>query len=371
MTSLVSRGALGRAIEAHLEGGSNVLASLVLEGELSERLLDGELERSGTPCVSNVFPMRRACERVPPGLLRALYAVPVHEDPRSGLVEVAALDPSDPHVRAELSYHLGAPIRLVRAPLGLLREALRALERRPSSAPVRPVERRVTPAYLSLPDIADAAGVPVLRHGSDRPIPLVRPRTALTRGADGEESDNEPIPLLSHPPPARETGEVPYALEAPRGPFPDPSPLLAAIDRAESRDEVLDLLLNGVAMVAARAAIFVVRKGEVRCFRAPEGREDDPAFRELVVPLSAPSVFATSAATGHYLGPVPKTAVHAGLGAIRGDVAVVPVRAKGALAAFLYAEAVGDSMIGTKRMIDLARVAGEAFTRLVQRGARA
>src|SRR5688500_15576251 len=77
--------------------------------------LERELARADLPSIELVRPLATQVSLLPPGLCQRLGVVPVHRDPRSGRVDVAVLDPLDPHLLAELEFHLDAPVRLLRA----------------------------------------------------------------------------------------------------------------------------------------------------------------------------------------------------------------------------------------------------------------
>jgi predicted DNA repair protein MutK len=114
-----------------------------------------------------------------------------------------------------------------------------------------------------------------------------------------------------------------------------------------------------------------VRKGDYHGWRCNEAMADVTTFREVRIPGELPSVLATAAATGFYLGPVPKTAAHATLlkllGGVAVEIAATPVRVEGKLAMIVLLDDLGDSMLATKRAEELGRLAGEALGRIVQR----
>ncbi|MCS6898703.1 MAG: hypothetical protein RMJ98_03110 [Myxococcales bacterium] len=342
---------------------ARLLSDLRLPGSQS---LEDELAKSDAPFVRTVAPVTRLVEALPSGLCRALLALPIRQDVLTRTVDVATFDPRDPHVAREFGYHLQTPIRLIRAPLTALEEALRRLEEsRPLPEPPRPAQDRVarrTPPYLLRSQIEATAGsIPQLRVPSEPPIPLVRRSESLpvnnSMGALRSSTDRPSGPFSPH---------------APRGPFPDPSPLYDAIRHATSRDEVIDLLLNGLAMLAGRTGTFVVRKTEYQGWRCNETLADPEAFRGIRIPTDVPSIFATAAATGFYLGPLPANSVHAELlsvmGGIASEVAVSPLRVQGRLALLLFLDDIGDTMLATRRAEELGRVAGERLSRLVRGG---
>lgn len=328
--------------------------------------IEEELAKIDAPFVRTVAPVTRLVETLPPGLCRVLLALPVRQDILTRTVDVATFDPRDQHIEREFGYHLQAPIRLIRAPLAAIEEALRRLEE-PTPAPEAPrppppdrVARR-TPPYLLRSQIEAAANsVPQLRAPSERPIPLVR----RTEGVPVSSAAVQSLRSTTQ----RPIG--PFSAGAPRGPFPDPGPLYDAIRGAANRDEVIDLLLNGLAMLAGRAGTFVVRKSEYQGWRCNEALAHGETFREVRIPADVPSIFATAAATGFYLGPLPPNAIHAELlgvmGGIAGEVAVSPLRVEGRLALLLFLDDIGDTMLATRRAEELGRVAGEALGRMVR-----
>ena len=153
-------------------------------------------------------------------------------------------------------------------------------------------------------------------------------------------------------------------------PFADTSGVLAALRNAGSRDEVLELVLAGSLTVAGRAALFIVKKGGyVGWMGSPElgGRR---ALESVLVPIDAASIIDRAVREDLYLGPIPVDATHAMLGALftvpMREIAIVPVRVSGKTAVVILADRLGDTMLGTRRLEELARAAGDAFARIVR-----
>jgi hypothetical protein len=407
---VVQRDEAQRALFTHMTRGVPLLRALLESGAVTPRALDDELARTELPELRTVVPVLRLLESLPAGVCKALQAMPVRLDALTGTVDVATVDPFNRHVEQEFAHLLRAPIRLIRAPLAALDDAFRKLEQAEEGPSTRerptppPRASRRTPAYLTRPDldaeVPQRPGVPQLRRPvSEIPIPLVRrspteagrhsalppaPRLPVFHGlpgahdgaenegrqSDGEQRDAEAVPRTTT---ARPPGAThgPFSSRAPHGPFPDTGPLLDAIRASRSRDEIIDLLLNGLAMVAGRVGAFVVRKGDYHGWRCNEAMADVTTFREVRIPGELPSVLATAAATGFYLGPVPKTAAHATLlkllGGVAVEIAATPVRVEGKLAMIVLLDDLGDSMLATKRAEELGRLAGEALGRIVQR----
>ena len=97
---------------------------------------------------------------------------------------------------------------------------------------------------------------------------------------------------------------------------------------------------------------------------------DRSALQTVLVPLEETSVFDRAIREDVYLGPILYDEVHAPLLRIlrkpSRDVAVVPIRVSGRTAVVIIADELGDTMIGTRRLEELARAAGDAFGRIVR-----
>ncbi|MCC6559498.1 MAG: hypothetical protein IT372_41810, partial [Polyangiaceae bacterium] len=186
---LITAGAVSQAeVEAALLlsvlRGISFPRALVDRGAISERALEDELDRRGGLALRQVVGSRELFARLPRAMCRRLAAVPTRHDPSSGAVDVAAADPLDSHVPAEIGFHLGLPVRILRAPISAVEEAIRALalgEREPPAARAR--LRRVTPA---VPHGAPQSTIPP-PPSDDMPIPLVR------RASHAGEEPSEPV----------------------------------------------------------------------------------------------------------------------------------------------------------------------------------
>src|SRR5262249_11107008 len=126
---------------------------LLDRGAVTERGLEEELERLGGLALRQVAGASEIWARLPRAMCRRLAALPTRMDPATGSVEVAAPDLLDTHVGSESGFHLGVPIRVLRAPIAAVEEAIRRLElddtdargATPAADRVRP--RRVTPPF--------------------------------------------------------------------------------------------------------------------------------------------------------------------------------------------------------------------------------
>ncbi len=483
---LLSTGAIAaRDVEAALYlsvvRGVSIARALVDRGVLSERVLEDELSRRAGLPLRQVHPAADIVEKLPRGMCRMLAAVPLRFDTVSGATEIAAVDPLDGHVAAEFMFHLGTPIRVQRATMSSIEEAIRRMELAEGGISSR--SRRRTPAFPhGAPDTVPPSPPPSKPSPDEQPIPLVRrlsapgtptfpdgslpgfaledaeaeapsapeesepPRAPLLTAADdvdahprlapladpsharrstellagGEEEEARPpgrrkvlqsapdVPTTSFPsapPPsagaplseAPATEPDPFALHPafeeeptpidPEAPLPSGPPpatiprtpdagwspslpeLLDLIGRARGRDDLLELILRAVTLIAQRAAVFVVRR-EGFC-----GWSCNPAFgpeedlRRVVIPTAQPSIFATSAAAGFYLGPIPRTPVHAALLSVLGraspDVAVYVAKARGRPTIVIVADQLDDTLLGTRALGEIAKRAGEALTRIL------
>lgn len=228
--------------------------------------------------------------------------------------------------------------------------------------------------------------------GTQRPPPLVDPKgSALGEGyavdaghfrqivevnermrhAETASSAPRPMPIASFipgPPPLPAGGA--FAAYAPQVPFADIGGILAALRAAGSRDEVLELVLTGARMVAFKVALFVAKRGGYLGWACTPEFGDRTALQSIMVPGESGSVLDEAVRDGLYLGPIRLDEVHAPIlhimrGASR-DVAVVPIRVAGKTAVVMIADELGDTMLATRRLEELSRAAGEAFTRIVR-----
>ena len=93
-------------------------------------------------------------------------------------------------------------------------------------------------------------------------------------------------------------------------------------------------------------------------------------LQQISIPADSPSILAIGATNGSYLGRVPLSEPHVALLRVMGsasrDVAVAPVRVFGRPTVLILADDLGESMIATRRMEELAQVAGDALARIVR-----
>ncbi len=178
---------------------------LLDRGAIGERVLEEELERVGGLGLRQVAGSADLVARLPRAMCRRLAALPTRADPATGVVDVAAADPLDAHVASEFGFHLGVPIRVLRAPIGAVEEAIRRLELDDTSAVVEQArQRRVTPPF---PHGAPQSSIPPPVY-DEAPIPLVRkapgaelgpPLAPVPRPAATDATPTRPTPRPKTP----------------------------------------------------------------------------------------------------------------------------------------------------------------------------
>jgi hypothetical protein len=181
-------------------------------------------------------------------------------------------------------------------------------------------------------------------------------------------------------PPSEVTPTPPAPLAPPRAAPPKPvgalppqalsvSSLLPLLAEATTRDEVVRLALRGLLLMAQRVAVFAVRREGFHGWACNADFGDLDALRALTIRQEQPSVLATAAVTGLYLGPIPATPAHNGLIQIMkqrsSEVAVSTVRVGGRPAMILLADELRDPGQATRSMEELSRALGDALTRLL------
>ncbi len=379
-------------------------------GPVLAQLLERELARSSTPVIRTVRAVPELVALLPIGLCSHLLAVPVRQDARTSTVDVAVVDPLDDHVAAEFVFHLGAPVRILRAPLAELLAALENLPDMPIAPQVVPAPRTVpregTPAFgmravasdgrkrtrtqprglsKSEPPPRAPESRPPEARGSEPPIPLVRrsisngrwPRRGKTNPGVGEAAtpaievmqDEAGDPVIGlfrskAPPPNDDVPESDASLRA----QDDFGLSLIALAEADSPDAVARRLVGGMATVAQRVVVLATRGASY------DGRTGNVAspqrIRALRIPAASTSVLSQAVEAGFYLGPLPLTPVHAELFELLGDsseIYVVPVIVSGRSVLMVVAAGFASSFEATGRADRLAKAAGEALELILRR----
>ncbi len=214
-----------------------------------------------------------------------------------------------------------------------------------------------------------------LENALERVIFLREPTTLIPPPAESvpPPPNTEPRPptFPSVPPPPG----VPLVVRRsqpppPAGFYADAGAILAGLRAARDRDGVLELLLAGTRAVARKVALFIVKRDEFVGWSCTPELGEPALVREIVVATDAQSVLSYAATHGAYLGPLQETATHAHLLRVMGtasrDVAVTSVQVFGRATVMVLADDLGETMIATRRMEELAQAAGEALTRIVR-----
>jgi hypothetical protein len=414
LTEVISSTTLARALFASITQDTALPRVLFEMRALDPERLDIELSRVDAPRLRSVVPVKELMDRLPPGLCRRLLAVPVRRDAMTGTVDVAVADARDPHAAQEIGYWLDAPVRIIRAPMSAIEDALRRSvpppPRQPSLRPPVSVRRpSVTPAAMSAPSPVFPRPAPVpggvpAKGESDIPIPLTRVadepepmllvRGTMTGGlelptdlepaielsrmrpasvpppsyAPDTERDRAVPSIIPGPPPITKRG--PYSAAASSQPLADVGSTIAALRVAYDRDEVLDLLLSGARTFARKAAVFVAKQHGFVGWTCSREFGDESALQQIVIDADEPSVLATASLEGFYLGPMRADDVHAPILAVMGgatrDVAAAPVKVANRTAVILLCDELADTMLGTRRLDELVRAAGEALERILR-----
>jgi hypothetical protein len=344
--------------------------------------VDQELSRSELPSVLTVRASPELFARLPAGMCKRLLAVPVHVDPRSGRIDVAAVEPLDPHVAQEFGYHLGQPIRVLQASREAVHGALERLQQR-TKVSVLPPEKAAS-------SLGSDAPIPLVKAEpsarSDAPIPLVRRSMVPARapsavpprsGAPGAVPEAEGVALSwrSKPPPKDLVANVATQADArpKRTSLPTPAAVMPTprerLEAAASPDDVLAVLRDGLSPAAS--IVFAVKNASFDGRVASASVEQRAAVKQISLLSHQPSVLETALKSGFYLGPIPNTPNHRELrDALPPDsvnevyVTVVSVSERPSLV-WLVA-GFEQSLDLTRRADEMALLAGRALTRIVR-----
>jgi len=422
LSRTVTPDGLARALGVTIDPGMPLARALVGLGLVGEDDLQEELAKSDSePALTEVQPRVDLMQLLPMGICNRLAAIPVDAD-EDGTVVVAVLDPRDIYVAEELSFHLRRPIRLVRAPYTILREALvNYATTHQSSVPPpgarRERRRRVsnTPAWGTRIDAA-----PISERGADiasqrralvasvttstrrffggmhsapsRPPPanadeevhapawaedpqLVDPVYELRRGPNMTLTDLEPLTER-----IREEPAFPLVASLPRilpaiSPEtipeyePDPASTLGALRTAESRDQVLELIEKSARAVAKRVALLVVRKDTLIGWSCSPQFGALAALRDVSISTQGPSLLRAALDGEIYLGPllgsVGATLLQVMKTSTR-DVAIIAVCASKKPVVLVICDELNDALLAARHLEVMAKVAGEAIERVVR-----
>ncbi len=377
LADAVTPQAMSRALSAAVQDDVSLVRALLSTDAVDPARLEDELARVApdAPVQRHPVPALDLVARLPARLCEALMAIPLRRDPQTGTVDVAVADALDPHAADEIGFHLGAPVRVVRAPLSALEEGLARLRQPRPEAPAVALDASAPGAESLVSErplpLVTRSAEPALAH--DIPIPLSR-RIPSPRAPAPDEADDEPVVELrrSKSPKSMLAVQVEPATPAAREGAPGfaAHQALGDMTRAEARDPLMRLVLRAVEGAAPKAALFAARKDAFVGWMCTPAFGDPDALEDLRVDVRVPSVFATTAAAGAYVGPLLRNGPHASLFAfVRSadpEVLAVSIKAAGRPAVIVFAYDVPDSREAMAVMVEAARVAGEALERIVR-----
>ena len=205
---------------------------------------------------------------------------------------------------------------------------------------LQPVEERGTPEVPA--ETPDAAHEPIELRRRAEPVLDLRRRKSL---------------VPTNPPPM---------------PFPPLGPALDAIRAAGDRDAILEQVVAAMQTVARKVAVLAVRKDALVGWTCSPEVADRATLRTARIAPAVSQVLTEALASPKaLLARIPKDASHAPLLAAMkvppsGEVALATVRVEGKPVALVLADALGDSLQGTQRLDEVARVAGEALEKLLR-----
>ena len=422
---------MAQALLAAVRDRVSLVRALLDSDAIPMVVLEEELARTApeAPLLRHPVPLLDLTARLPPHLCSALVAVPVRADTMTGTVDVALADASDVHAAEEIGFYLSAPVRVVRSPLGALESAIAQVKREssnpppsgpisvPPPSPVRPVTHTPpwgSPAYVSraeehpptvserpmplipkshserIPDGAAERSAARSTPGADIPIPLSRRLTpgaglvALARAAQELDDEEEPVVELRRSKPA---SKHPNVLAAEHPPEPPPAPptdtrvvtqpltpslkdVLREMAKVTARDPLMELVLLGVRPAAHKCALFAAKKDVYVGWMCTSDFGDRDLLAQVQIDSRRPSLLATTAAVGSYMGPIQRTETHAPLArfipAHQPKVLGVTIKAAGRPAVILIAHDVAEPLIAMPVMMEVARVAGEVLERILR-----
>ncbi len=373
LTEVVPWGPVAQALFVSATRGVPFVRALLDVEAISLDRLEQELARADAPVCEKVAADAGLLERLPRGLCSRLFAVPLRRD-ESGVIAVALADTRDAHAARELEHHLGGPIRILRSTFAKMEEAVSRLPearkeesyvestlvsvRAPIGLPPEPPEP--PSERINLPLAARTSSPPpspTSTSPSGPPLPLVvrateQPVIPLVRRAE-----DQPVMELRSP----------YSRNPGRA-FIESS-AAAAMRSAQTRDEILRLLLEGASEYAKRVVLFAVRKDAFTGLLCSPIMGDEARIREVRVPVEGPSIFANVASGGTYLGGLYTAEAHkpllALLPGIADTIAVTAVRLRGRALVIVLVEGMTNGVQDVRLIEELVRAAGDAFARVL------
>lgn len=341
-------------------------------------LLERALDRSDFPAIHTVRPLPDLVRALPVGMCERLLSLPVHRDARSDRVDVASVDALDGHVANEFAFHLGVPVRVLRAPFAEVVAALEGLHaagiflpglskiiagrssektKAPEPPTTAPPEQRSEPA---LPLIRKSLA-PTAAWVADAPaFSIIEPPPM-----EGDEVLNEPVLSLGRPKPFApaefEPVGPPWTLEF--------EAAVKALETADTPEHVVAALCEGLGPL--RALVFAVRGNSFDVRGGSPGFGTPAQLRTISVPAASGSLLDTATRVGFYLGPFVPIA---GLTTLEGKWSAPPgsdcyartVNVSERPSLVVLIAGFSETTEATRRADVLARAAGSALARIVR-----
>jgi len=342
-------------------------------------LLERALDRGDFPAIHSVRPLPDLVAALPIGMCERLLSLPVHRDARSDRVDVASVDALDGHVANEFAFHLGVPIRVLRAPFAEVVAALRSLHRSGIFLPGLSKIRSADPAPET--EMHRDTAVQPVEHRSEPALPLVRRSLAPTphwvadvpafsiveppTADDTDELLSEPVLSLGRPKPFApaeyEPAGPPWTLEF--------EAAVQALDAADSPERVVSSLCEGLSPV--RALVFAVRGTSFDVRGGSAGLGSPSELRTITVPAATGSLLDTATRVGFYLGPfVPIPALSSLDGKwsapVGSDCYARTVNVSERPSLIVLMVGFSESTEASRRADVLARASGSALSRIVR-----
>jgi len=408
LADAVTPDAMAQALLLSATRGTSLVRALLATRAIDPMRLEHHLDRGEAPYMRHVAPVPSLVQHLPPGLCERLLALPVRRDPRTGTIDVAVVDARDPHAAEEIAFWLRAPVRMVRTSLASMEAALRRVQAPPEDDGVRPL---AAPIWVPAPQataVRAVAETPIYGVPAFDPTRVDDPGLGEAGYAVDDESPTEvsgfpaaanipialtrkslaPVAVFELGPPVIEkdprfegepvldlrrtkSSAPPIGANAPVPPFEDLGPVLQAMRTADDRDGILDLVVAGVRTAARRVGVLAVRRELLVGWECSPELADRATFRAARLPPDGTVFVDVLAGEGARLVRIPKDATHAPLlAAMRvpplGEVAMAAVRVEGKPVALVLADEMGDTLVVTRRMEDLAQAAGDALARLLR-----
>lgn len=161
--------------------------------------------------------------------------------------------------------------------------------------------------------------------------------------------------------------------------LPPPRPIgieeaLAILEKAESRDEVINAALRLAMSLSRRVIFYIVRRGFVIGWDCVGEDIDRRTVRAQAFPLTEPSVFQTVYENpGPFMGKIPRTdandLLRKSIEKRKGNSVLVPISLAGRVVNIIYCDAgpIDDLTIELRDLVQLMQRMPEAYRRIIQK----